>query len=211
MAYYERRSTGLGAGTVTIALIVVNILVFLFGYIDRQNRLVYLALIPAYVVQAGAWWQIVTYMFVHANWSHIFFNMLALFLFGTQLEHRMRSGEFLLFYFVCGIGAGLVTMLVNNATGMGAVPVVGASGAIYGLLLAFAAFFPNDRIYIFGILPMRAPIAVLVFAGIEIVMQLTGLQAGVAHLAHLSGLLFAYLYLLFRYRINALSLFFRRQ
>jgi membrane associated rhomboid family serine protease len=211
MAYYERRSTGLGAGTVTIALIVVNILVFLFGYIDRQNRLIYLALTPAYVVQAGAWWQIVTYMFVHANWSHIFFNMLALFLFGTQLEHRMQSGEFLLFYFVCGIGAGLVTMLINNATGMGAVPVVGASGAIYGLLLAFAAFFPNDRIYIFGILPMRAPIAVLVFAGIEIVMQLTGLQSGVAHLAHLSGLLFAYLYLLFRYRINAVSLFFRRQ
>jgi membrane associated rhomboid family serine protease len=211
MAYDERRSTGLSAGTVTIALIVVNILVFLFGYVDRQNRLVYLALIPAYVVQAGAWWQIVTYMFVHANWSHIFFNMLALFLFGTQLEHRMRSGEFLLFYFVCGIGAGLVTMLINNATGMGAVPVVGASGAIYGLLLAFAAFFPNDRIYIFGILPMRAPTAVLVFAGIEIVLQLTGLQSGVAHLAHLSGLLFAYFYLLFRYRINAISLFFRRR
>jgi membrane associated rhomboid family serine protease len=211
MANYERRSTGLGAGTMTIALIVVNILVFLFGFIDRQNRLIFLALTPAYVVQAGAWWQIVTYMFVHANWSHIFFNMLALFLFGTQLEHRMGSGEFLLFYFVCGIGAGLVTMLINNATGMGAVPVVGASGAIYGLLLAFAAFFPNDKIYIFGILPMRAPVAVLVFAGIEIVMQLTGLQSGVAHLAHLSGLLFAYFYMLFRYRINALSLFFRRR
>jgi membrane associated rhomboid family serine protease len=211
MAYYERRSTGLGAGTVTIALIVVNILVFLFGYIDRQNRLVYLALIPSYVVQAGAWWQIVTYMFVHANWSHIFFNMLALFLFGTQLERRMGSGEFLLFYFVCGVGAGLVTLLINNATGMGGVPVVGASGAIYGLLLAFAAFFPNDRIYIFGILPMRAPVAVLVFAIIEIVMQLTGLQSGVAHLAHLSGLVFAYFYMLFRYRINALSLFFPRR
>jgi len=211
MAYHERRNTGLGAGAMTIILIALNILVFLFGYVDRQNRLIYLALTPAYVLQAGAWWQVVTYMFVHAGWAHIFFNMLALFLFGTQLEHRMGSGEFLLFYFLCGIGAGLITLLINNATGMGAVPVVGASGAIYGLLLAFAGFFPDDRIYIFGILPMRAPTAVLVFAVIEIVTQLTGLQAGVAHLAHLSGLLIAYLYMLLRFRINTVTLFFRRR
>ncbi len=211
MAYSQRRSAGFSAGTVTIVLIALNILVFLFGYVDRQNRLVYLALIPAYVVQGGAWWQVVTYMFVHATWAHIFFNMLALFLFGTQLEHRMGARDFLIMYFVCGIGAGLVTLLINNATGMGNTPVVGASGAIYGLLLAFAAFFPEDRIYIFGILPMRAPVAVGVFAGIEIVLQLANLQTGVAHIAHLSGIAFAYLYLLARYRINALSVFFRRR
>jgi membrane associated rhomboid family serine protease len=137
--------------------------------------------------------------------------MLALFLFGTQLERRMRSGEFLLFYLLCGVGAGIVTLLVNNAAGMGRVPVVGASGAIYGLLLAFAGFFPDDRIFIFGLLPMRAPTAVLVFAGIEVVLQLTNAQSGVAHIAHLSGLAFAYLYLLLRYRINAITLFFRRR
>jgi len=211
MAYYERRPSGYRTGTITVVLIAVNILVFLFGYVDRQNRLIYLALIPSYVVQAGAWWQLVTYMFVHVGWAHIFFNMLALFMFGTQLEHRMGGRDFLLFYFVCGIGAGLVTMLINNAAGMGGTPVVGASGAVYGLLLAFAAFFPDARLYIFGILPMRAPVAVAAFAGIEIVLQLTNLQSGVAHIAHLTGLAFAYVYLLLRWRINAVSVFFHRR
>lgn len=210
MAYDERRSTGLGAGTVTIALIAVNILAFLFGTIDRQG-VGFLALLPAYVVPAGAWWQVVSYMFVHLSWTAIFFNMLALFLFGTQLEHRMGSVDFLLFYAVCGIGAGFVTLLINNATGIGIFPVMGASGAIFGLLLAFAAFFPYDKIYIFGILPMQAPTAVLVFAGIEILLQIFGGQSGVAHLSLLTGLLFAYFFLLFRYRINALSLFSRRR
>jgi len=179
--------------------------------VDRQGRLIYLALTPAYVVQAGAWWQVVTYMFVHSGWAHIFFNMITLFLFGPPVEHRMGSADFLLFYFVCGIGAGVVTLLFNNATGMGMTPVVGASGAIFGILLAYAAFSPESRMYIFGLLPMRAPVAVGVFAAIEIVLQLTNLQSGVAHMAHLSGLVFSYFYLLVRFRLNAISVFFRRR
>ena len=211
MAYYERRSMGLGAGVITIALIAVNLVVFLFGMVDRGGSIGYLALIPGYVLQDGAWWQVFTYMFVHASWSHIFFNMLALFLFGTQLEARMRGLDFLVFYVVCGIGAGLVTVFFNHAIGMDGVPVVGASGAVYGLLLAFAAFFPEDRIFVFGILPMKAPTAVLVFAVIEIVSQGLNLQQGVAHIAHLSGLVFAWLYLLIRWKVNALTIFFRRR
>jgi membrane associated rhomboid family serine protease len=195
----------------TIILIVINILVFLFGSVDRGGKLVYLYLIPDYVLQAGAWWQVVTYMFVHASWGHIFFNMLALFLFGIQLERHMGSTEFLFYYFACGIGAGLVTVVFNSATGQGMIPVVGASGAIYGLLLAFAAFFPDARIFVFGILPIRAPIAVAGYAGIEIVSQLINPRSGVAHLAHLSGLAFGYLYLVVRYGINPIAVFFRRR
>jgi membrane associated rhomboid family serine protease len=195
----------------TIALIIVNILVFLFGFVDRQRLLVYLYLIPDYVLQAGAWWQIVSYMFVHSGWGHIFFNMLALFLFGIQLEQRMGSTEFLLYYFVSGIGAGLATVLINSATGQGMVPVVGASGAIFGLLLAFAAFFPDTRIFIVGILPMRAPVAVAAYAGIEIVASFTNIQSGVAHLTHLAGLLFGYLYLVVRFGMNPIKIFFRRR
>ena len=144
-------------------------------------------------------------MFIHAGWGHIFFNMLALFLFGIQLEQRMGSNEFLLYYFVCGIGAGIATVFINFALGMGMIPVVGASGAIYALLLAFAAFFPDARIFIFGILPIRAPIAVALFAGIEIVSQLVSFRSGVAHLTHLSGLVFGYLYLVVRYGINPIA------
>jgi membrane associated rhomboid family serine protease len=195
----------------TIIIIAACILVFLFGYVDRSRRLVYLYLIPDYVLQAGAWWQVFTYMFVHASWSHIFFNMLALFLFGIQIERHMGSTEFLVFYFVCGIGAGIVTLFFNSATGQGMIPIVGASGAIFGLLLAFAAFFPDARIFVFGILPIRAPVAVAGYAGIEIVSQLVNPRSGVAHLAHLSGLVFAYVYLVVRYGINPLAVFFRRR
>jgi len=195
----------------TIFLIVVNILVFLVGYVDRSGKLAYLYLFPAYVLQAGAWWQVVTYMFVHSGFWHILLNMLSLFIFGIQLERRMGSTEFLLLYFFCGIGAGIVTVFVNNAMGMGMVPVVGASGAIFGLLLAFAAFFPDARIFVFGILPMRAPIAVAAFAGIEIVSQLANPRSRVAHLAHLAGIAFGYLYLVVRFGINPIAVFFRRR
>jgi membrane associated rhomboid family serine protease len=91
------------------------------------------------------------------------------------------------------------------------IPVVGASGAIYGLLLGFAAFFPDARIFIFGILPIRAPVAVAGYAGIEIVSQLLNPRSGVAHLTHLSGLAFGYFYLVVRYGINPIALFFRKR
>jgi membrane associated rhomboid family serine protease len=194
----------------TLFLIAANVIVFLITYAAPSIR-GYLWLRPAAVLQANAWWQLVTYMFCHANFTHILFNMLSLFIFGVQLERRMGSGEFLLFYILSGIGAGLVTMLVNTATGQGMTYVVGASGAIFAVLLAFAAFFPDTRIFIFGILPMRAPTAVLVFAGIEVFSMFTNLNSGVAHLAHLAGALFGYLLLLLRFRINAVRVFFPRR
>ncbi len=195
----------------TIILIVVTVAVFLLGFLGLRRAIqVYLGLTPVLVLQAGTWWQVVTYMFVHAGWGHIFFNMLALFLFGIQLEQRMGSSEFLLFYFICGIGAGIATVFINTATGQGAVDVVGASGAIFALLLAFAAYFPDARIFIFGILPMRAPVAVGLYAGIEIVSSFTSFQSGVAHLTHLAGLAFGWLYLLARLDMNPARIFFRR-
>ena len=211
MASFLRRPLRYRYYSATIILIVVNVLVFLFGYVDRRGGLVYLYLIPDYVLQVGAWWQVVTYMFVHGSWGHIFFNMLALFLFGIQLEQRMGSTEFLLYYFVTGIGAGIATVFINAATGQGMIPVVGASGAIFGLLLAFAAFFPDARIFIFGILPIRAPVAVAAYAGIEIFSQFTNIQSGVAHLTHLAGLAFGYLYLVVRYGMNPIAIFFKRR
>ena len=195
----------------TLFLIAANVLVFLATTYAAPGLRAYLWLRPAAVVQLNAWWQLVTYMFCHANFGHLFFNMLSLYIFGVQLERRMGSGEFLLFYLVSGIGAGLVTMLVNNATGQGLVYVVGASGAVFAVLLAFAAFFPDTRIFIFGILPMRAPTAVLVFAAIEVFFMFTNLNSGVAHLAHLAGVLIGYLLLLLRFRINAIRVFFPRR
>ena len=211
MASFLRRPLRYQYYSATIILIVITVIVFLFGMLDRGGRVGYLALFPDLVLHAGAWWEVVTYMFVHSGFQHIFFNMLALFMFGIQLERRMGSSEFLLFYFFCGIGAGLATVFVNSSAGMGMVPVVGASGAIFGLLLGFASFFPDARIFIFGILPMRAPVLVLIYAGIEVFLQVTNLQSGVAHLTHLAGIAFAYLYLVVRFGINPITIFFRRR
>jgi membrane associated rhomboid family serine protease len=187
----------------TIVLIAVNVLVFFLSYVAPSVG-GYLGLTPVLVVRAGAWWQVFTYMFVHGGFSHILFNMLTLFLFGIQLEH-------LIFYFFSGVGAGLFTLAVNWYTGIGMIRVVGASGAIFGLLLAFAAFFPDSSMFLFGILPMRTPVAVLVFIGLELFFQFTNLASGVAHLTHLAGFGFAALYLSARMRLNPFRIFFRRR
>jgi membrane associated rhomboid family serine protease len=192
----------------TIILIAVNVVMFLLEM--TRLPLGTLALIPSYVMARGAWWEIFTYMFLHANFWHILFNMLGLFLFGIQLEQKMGSTEFLFFYLVSGVGAGIATVFINFYSGIGGVPVIGASGAIYGVLLAFATFFPDARIFIFGILPMKAPTAVLVFAGIALFNQLFGTGGMVANLTHLAGLVFGYLYIVVRYGINPIRVFFRR-
>ena len=194
----------------TMVLLVANVAMFLLMFLFPQVMR-YLALTPVLVVQNRAWWQVVTYMFVHAGTWHLLFNMLALYMFGAPLERHLGSAEFLLFYFVTGIGAGLATLAVNWYSGMGYIPVVGASGAIFGLLLAFAACFPDTRILFMFFIPMRAPVAVLVFAGIELFSMFTGSNAGVAHLTHLAGLLFGWLYLLVRLGINPARVFFRRR
>jgi membrane associated rhomboid family serine protease len=193
----------------TIILIALNVIVFLIT-LAAPRLIAYLGLVPLLVIQGGAWWQIVTYMFVHGGFWHIFFNMLTLFLFGIQLEQKMGSTEFLLYYFVSGIGAGLATLFVNYYTGMGAIPVVGASGAIFSLLLAFATFFPDARIFVFGILPLRAPVAVIIFAGINLFNQFLNPGSGVAYLTHLAGIAFGYLYIAVRYAINPVKVFFKR-
>jgi len=212
MASFLRRPLRYRYYNATIILIVVNILIFLFSYyVDRRGVSTIFLLRPSDVFQGGAWWQVVTYMFFHAGWSHLFLNMLALFMFGIQLEQRMGSTEFLLYYFFSGICAGIATALLFEAMGLGNAYMLGASGAIFAVMLAFAAFFPDARIFVLGILPMRAPTLVAVYAGIEIFSQLINPRSGVAHLAHLTGLAFGYVYLVVRYGMNPIAVFFQRK
>jgi membrane associated rhomboid family serine protease len=197
----------------TIALIAINVLLFLMMMLSRRMQaweFMELALIPARVVQDRAWWQVLTYMFVHGGVWHLLFNMLALYMFGLPLERNLGSSEFLLYYLVTGLGSGLATLAVNWYSGMEQIPVVGASGAIFGVLLAFATLYPDTRILVFMLFPLRAPMAVLVFAALELFFLLGNRFSGVAHLTHLAGLLFGYLYFLLRLRINPLRVFFRR-
>ncbi len=189
---------------VTLYLILINAAVFMLTYISR-DLLVYLSMIPGLVLQEHYYWQFFTYMFAHSNFSHILFNMLGLFFFGTQVERRMGSKEFLLFYLLTGFLAGLFSFFYYWATGGYGVILLGASGAVFAVLLAFAAYFPQARIFVFGIIPIQAPILVVIYTAIEIFSQVTSMRSGVAHFTHLAGFAFSYLYLLVRLRINPID------
>ena len=188
-------------------LIGINIIVFMITSFSRYTG-GYFALIPGYIIQRYWIWQFVTYMFTHANISHILFNMLGLFFFGVQVEKRMGSSEFLFFYLFTGIAAGIFSFFAFVSTGAYWIPLLGASGAVYAVLLAFASFFPDARIYIFGILPIRAPVLVIGFTVIALASHFMNFRTGVAHLTHLAGFAFAYLYFIVRLKINPLQIFF---
>jgi membrane associated rhomboid family serine protease len=188
---------------VVLWLVGINILVFLLGqlfgrvYIDW-----FFSMIPALVITRRWVWTFVTYMFLHDGFAHIFFNMFALFVFGIQVERRMGSKEFLLFYFVSGILAGFFSFVVYAATGVYNMSLMGASGAIFAVQLAYAVYYPNSIIYLWGLLPLRAPVMVLGFTAIELFSLITRQGGNVAHITHLAGFGFAWLYFLIRLGIN---------
>jgi membrane associated rhomboid family serine protease len=183
-------------------LIGINVLIFAaMRFLNLEQLTYYLAMIPGLVLH-GWVWTFVTYMFVHGGMSHILFNMLALFIFGVPVERQMGSREFLLFYFVTGTLAGVFSFGVYYLTNSPNVILVGASGAIFAVELAYAIFFPDSIIYIWGILPVRAPILVLGFTALALFSSIFGINRGVAHLTHLAGFGFAWIYFLVRFGIN---------
>jgi membrane associated rhomboid family serine protease len=183
-------------------LIGINVLVFMaMNFLGLRQLTYYLSMIPGLVLR-GWVWTFITYMFVHGGFSHILFNMLALFIFGAQVERYMGSREFLLFYFITGALAGVFSFIVYYLTGAYGVILMGASGAIFAVELAYAVFYPDSIIYLWGILPLRAPVMVLGFTALELASSVFGLNRGVAHLTHLAGFGFAWLYFLIRLGIN---------
>jgi len=148
-------------------------------------------LTPAKVTHSGYLWQLVTYIFLHGGFLHILFNMLALWMFGTELERYWGTREFTKFFFICGIGAGLITVLVSpNST----IPIIGASGAIFGILLAYGVLFPN-RTIIFVIFPIPAKWFVVIMGAMNLASLSGGGGGGVAYVTHLAGLLVGLIYL----------------
>lgn len=162
-------------------------------------------LVPADFLFRFHLWQPVTYLFLHGGFLHLFFNMFALWMFGTTLERDWGSRRFLRYYFLTGVGAGLFSVLVTAVTvkfGWVAVrgpfdalqiPTIGASGAIYGILLAFGLLYPKVPILIMFLFPVPARIFVLIFGGLAFLSALQGPGTGVSHVAHLGGMFFGYL------------------
>ena len=141
-------------------------------------------------------WQFITYMFLHGSTSHLFFNMFALWMFGRTLEYELGSRRFMTYYVVCGVGAALVQMAVAWATGDYGIQLLGASGAVMGLLLAFGVMHPNDRILLLiPPIPMKAKYFVIGYAVLELFLGWSGYDAGVAHFAHVGGMLWGWLLL----------------
>ena len=205
---------------VTRNLLIANVLAFLLytmaGRFVNLNDLfgLHFFLAPDFQV-----YQLFTYMFMHGGWSHLFFNMFALWMFGCVVERTWGPKKFLAYYLVCGIGAGLFqeaaqlvqfwTIAADNLPGfspantlvvaranaalLNAWTTVGASGAIYGILLAFGMLYPNERIFIFPLpVPIKAKWFVMLYAGWEVYMALLTSGDGVAHLAHLGGMVFGF-------------------
>jgi membrane associated rhomboid family serine protease len=176
----------------------------LLGWQFAQMMTVRMSMIPLAVIRYKWVWTFVTYMFIHdtAGFSHILFNMLGLLIFGIHVERQMGSWEFLLYYFIAGTLAGIFSFAVYYVTRNYMVALMGASGAIFAVELAYAVFFPDSIIYIWGILPLRAPVMVLGFTALELVLSFTARNSNVAHLTHLAGFGFGWLYFLVRFRVN---------
>jgi len=166
--------------------------VFLLQMVMSSHISFYLGLVPILVWKKYFLWQLATYIFLHGGITHLLFNLLALWMFGGELESYWGSRKFLRYFLFCGIGAGICTVIF---TPYQFIPVIGASGAIYGILLAFGWLFPNRLIYIYLLFPIPAKYMVIIFGLIELFSSMEGTGGGVAHLTHLGGLLFGLSYM----------------
>ncbi len=187
-------------------LILINVAVFLLMNISAFAK-------EAFYIYGSLWpivsdnnagisfqiWQPVSYMFMHGGFAHILFNMFALWLFGTEIENYWGTKEFTAYYFICGIGAALINLMTTVGSPY---PTVGASGAVFGILLAFGMMFPDRYIFLYFLFPIKAKYFVAGYAAIELLMGINnstmGSGSNIAHFAHIGGMVFGFAYIKFR-------------
>lgn len=178
-------------------LLISNVAAFLVWSLGtaqfQSDVLTYLALSTTWTAKHLFLWQLFTYLFLHGGVWHLVFNMLTLWMFGTPLERDWGTRPFLKYYFICGIGAGLCDVIANLLLGRPSM-TIGASGAIYGLLLAFGVCYPDQTVLMSFLFPIKAKYMVMIYAAIELWMSL-GVNSGVSNIAHLGGMAVGYLYL----------------
>ena len=174
-------------------LLIINVLVFGADYVLQRQGIYLGNILALFSLQSGNFhlWQPLSYMFMHANLTHIFFNMFNLWMFGAAMENFWGTKRFLTYYLACGIGAGLLYMLLP-----GLHITVGASAAVYGLLLAFGMTFPNEYIYLYFLMPIKTKWFVTGMIVIELLQGIFYSYDGIAHFAHLGGMLVGLLHIL---------------
>lgn len=198
VTYYYRYSPHSAGGLfhgVVKKLVLINVGVYILKLLLVHTAFVYyFALIPQLVIGRGYIWQLVTYMFLHGNLLHLAFNMFVIWMFGSTLERFWGGTRFLKYYFICGLGGAVFSFIFSYNS-----LVIGASGAGYGILLAYAVLFPHNEVYIWGIFPVRARTLVIVLVVLNFILGLRG-GTGIAHFAHLGGMAAGLLYLRTDYR-----------
>jgi membrane associated rhomboid family serine protease len=198
MRYYQpgqiRLGFGRGLTPVIKWLIIANVAMFVIQALDRSGTVTnYLGLSPQAVLTGPMIWQVFTYQFLHGGFFHIFFNMFVLWMFGTEVEMTLSSRRFLKFYLICGTGAGIITVLTMFSVPM---LVIGASGAVLGVLVAFAVMFPNRVVYLYFLFPIKVKYLVMILIAIDLLAAWSGGGGdGVAHFTHLGGALIGFIYM----------------
>ena len=195
---------GGGVSSAIKLLLIANVSIFFLEALLNLESVfnMYFGLVPMLIWSKLYIWQPLTYMFLHGGIWHLIINMVVLWMFGSEIERYWGRKEFLGYYFITGIGSGILTALFSLNS---MVPVVGASGAIYGVLLAYGIMFPNRVIYLYFLIPVKVKYFVLFIGGIAFVSSLTGGASTVSHLTHLSGMVIGFIYMKSNVRISDLS------
>ena len=223
MSYYQynggsgRRGFMSNMPTAVKNIIIINILVMIMTKLNANFMYEYFALFYP-TSPFFHWWQPLTHLFMHGGFAHIFFNMYAVYMFGSVLERQWGTKKFLLFYFVAGLGAALIhtgvewlqlqywmgaaaegsTAAISSIHALKVTPTVGASGAVFGLLMGYAMLYPDSVMgLVFPPITMKAKWFVLIYAAIELITGVTGTADGIAHFAHLGGLIFAFILMMY--------------
>ena len=174
------------------SLMVVNVVLFLLAGVVGPEFLLTFGLVPARVTEHRWVWQPFTYLFVHKGFFHLLFNLFAIWMFGVPVESQWGPREFFRFYMICGVGAGLMNLALTPSSMM---PIIGASGAIYGLLVAFGMLYPDAVVYLYLLFTVKAWHMVVLFALLELMAGASGGTPTVANFAHLGGMAVAYVYI----------------
>ncbi|HEV8343183.1 MAG TPA: rhomboid family intramembrane serine protease [Candidatus Binatia bacterium] len=193
--HYQTRNVFFGTGSMTPAvkaLIVVNVIVFVLQAVADSSFVILFGLVPYLVWHKLYIWQIFTYQFLHGGIFHILFNMLALWMFGCDLERRWGSQFFLKYYTICVAGGAIFNVLLLPGQ---TVPSIGASAGIFGILLAYALLYPNQIVYFYFLFPIKMKYFVMIIGAISLYTVVTADQSGIAHFAHLGGMAVGYVYL----------------
>ena len=190
-------------------LLIANIVIFILLELSGEKNFLFssFGLVPNLVWQKFKIWQLFTYLFIHGDLLHILLNMFMLWVCGQDLENQWGKKDFFLFYFICGIGAGFITVLFNIHS---ITPIVGASGAIYGLLIAYGFTYPNRILLLYGLFPVKAKYVVLGFGFVAFIASFSANQSNISHITHLSGMIIGFIFICFNLNWNGIKVWYFR-